>query len=299
MNTNVDKIKKIKFFSSNPAKAWTEQLFLVWGFIWVFVFGMIVVTGVYHHCGDFEYMLIGLFVSVPYVLLPLWMDPALHVYPSPNATSSFDRWCSSRYWVKSNVWVAIFSYVGNYFWTHYFYHVLGASYSFPVQIQLNGVPFFLYLITHAYFCFYHSLTNIAIRLFRQTSFYLQCESTAAKLVANTGIVFVLSVFTAFMETWTISSVPYYSHNDKFAMYTIGSVFYGIYFFASFPMFFRLDEPVQQRPRYWTLWETIVDALAACMIVTIFLDLSRLFICAFSPSLIANPAVCSNLPFLFH
>ena len=31
-----------------------------------------------------------------------------------------------RHWVRANVWVAIFSYVGNYFWTHYFYRVLGA-----------------------------------------------------------------------------------------------------------------------------------------------------------------------------
>jgi cycloeucalenol cycloisomerase len=46
---------------------------------------------------------------------------------------------SQRYWVKANIWTAIFSYVGNYFWTHYFYQVLGAAYTFPVDIQLNEV----------------------------------------------------------------------------------------------------------------------------------------------------------------
>jgi cycloeucalenol cycloisomerase len=37
------------------------------------------------------------------------------------------------------VWIWLFGFVGNYFWTHYFYKVLGASYSFPVTIMLNDV----------------------------------------------------------------------------------------------------------------------------------------------------------------
>jgi hypothetical protein len=56
------------------------------------------------------------------------------------------------------------------------------------------------------------------------------------------------------------------------MYTIGSVVYGIYFFASFPMFFRVGER-----KNWKLIPALLDALAACMIVTIFLDLWRLIV----------------------
>lgn len=37
------------------------------------------------------------------------------------------------------MWIFIFSYVGNYFWTHYFYKVLHAYYTFPVKWQLNEV----------------------------------------------------------------------------------------------------------------------------------------------------------------
>ena len=33
--------------------------------------------------------------------------------------------------LQANLWIVIFSYVGNYFWTHYFFKVLGASYTFP------------------------------------------------------------------------------------------------------------------------------------------------------------------------
>lgn len=39
---------------------------------------------------------------------------------------------------QANVWIAIFSYIGNYFWTHYFFTVLGAKYTFP-SWTLNGV----------------------------------------------------------------------------------------------------------------------------------------------------------------
>lgn len=67
------------------------------------------------------------------------------------------------------------------------------------------------------------------------------------------------------------------------MYLYGSVFYGIYFYVSFPMFFqyafrlsnnRLDE---EKGQNWTLSYTAMHSLAGCMIVTIFLDLWRLSI----------------------
>ena len=76
------------------------------------------------------------------------------------------------------------------------------------------------------------------------------------------------------------------------MYTVGSVFYGIYFYVAFPMFYRcvsspdlslcashshhasysIDEDVSDR---WTVARTATDSLAACMLVTIFLDLWRI------------------------
>ncbi|KAF5179890.1 Cycloeucalenol cycloisomerase [Thalictrum thalictroides] len=45
-----------------------------------------------------------------------------------------------HYWVKANLWIIIFSYVGNYFWTHYFFTVLGASYTFPSWKMNNVEP---------------------------------------------------------------------------------------------------------------------------------------------------------------
>jgi len=39
---------------------------------------------------------------------------------------------------QANLWIIVFSYVGNYFWTHYFFKVLGASYTFP-SWKMNNV----------------------------------------------------------------------------------------------------------------------------------------------------------------
>jgi cycloeucalenol cycloisomerase len=48
------------------------------------------------------------------------------------------------------------SFAANYFWTHYFYPVLGASYTF-VAWRVNDVPVCLFLMTHSYFMFYHTV----------------------------------------------------------------------------------------------------------------------------------------------
>lgn len=47
---------------------------------------------------------------------------------------------SERFWVKANVWHAVFGFVGNYFWTHYFFQLLGASYTMPSH-RLNQARF--------------------------------------------------------------------------------------------------------------------------------------------------------------
>lgn len=43
------------------------------------------------------------------------------------------------------------------------------------------------------------------------------------------LVGVMSYATAFTETLTISSFPYYSFEDRDMAYVVGSAFYGIYF----------------------------------------------------------------------
>ena len=64
-------------------------------------------------------VLIGLFCAVPYVVVP---------YAFPSEEEAKIPW-RERYITKANVWIAIFSFIGNYWYTHYFYRVLKVSVS--------------------------------------------------------------------------------------------------------------------------------------------------------------------------
>lgn len=65
---------------------------------------------------------------------PIWLS---NLFVLDLLTSSQSKmflwWC----W-QASLWIIIFSYVGNYFWTHYFFTVLGASYTFP-SWKMNNV----------------------------------------------------------------------------------------------------------------------------------------------------------------
>ena len=89
---------------------------------------------------------------MPYILYPIWRP-----FEEDRGKPLLER-----YIVKANVWIAIFSFVGNYVWTHYFYSVLKAKYTFDAH-RLNDVPISMFLMTHAYFMFYHAMTNSILR----------------------------------------------------------------------------------------------------------------------------------------
>jgi cycloeucalenol cycloisomerase len=74
------------------------------------------------------YLVVCLAASLPCILLP----------PLLEGSAEKGKPLAQRYWVKANTWIAIFSFIGNYFWTHYFYDLLGAEYTFP-SWRLNGV----------------------------------------------------------------------------------------------------------------------------------------------------------------
>ena len=54
---------------------------------------------------------------------PLWLQPVV----APGLTKDADRPLAERYALKANVWLGVFGFAGNYWYTHYFYSVLGAE----------------------------------------------------------------------------------------------------------------------------------------------------------------------------
>lgn len=173
-------------------------------------------------------------------------------------------------------------------------------------------------MTHAYFVFYHSLGNICIRAAlrkfggeresekakESKSKWSNSRSSSSSLsslfhrrlrrpLVVALVAFPLSYFTAFMETATISHFPHYRFRDRSKMYSVGSLFYALYFFVSFPWFFAMDEDEEdeeneavgggekgkkkeeKETKRWSLGRAATDALAAGMLVTILLDAWRL------------------------
>ncbi|PRW32580.1 Cycloeucalenol cycloisomerase isoform B [Chlorella sorokiniana] len=254
------------WLAPSPGKRWTELFFLAYSPSWIiWCLCILVPFKIYDRLGKWGYLSLGLMAAPPCFILPFFLQPKAEA----------EKPLTQRYWVKANAWIAVFTFIGNYFWTHYFYRLLGASYTFPAH-NLNQVPITLYFMTHAYFCLYHALSNLLIR--RARAAVARYGSTAQAAV-EAVVVFVLAYATAYGETLTIAHFPYYSFKDRSRMYSVGSLFYAIYFFVSFPMFFRMDENPKAKP--FTLWRAVVDALAAGMLVTCLLDFWRIAMLLFT------------------
>jgi cycloeucalenol cycloisomerase len=139
--------------------------------------------------------------------------------------------------------------------------------------RLNNVPIALIFATHFYFSTYHGFSNAMLR--KVVTSY---EPGTMRKILYVGVVLVFSYFTAFMETLTISSYPYYAFEDRDMAYTVGSAFYGIYFIVSFPGFFVFDDDVDKpsAPKF-SVWDTFVSSCGHGMIILTLLDFVRLYI----------------------
>jgi cycloeucalenol cycloisomerase len=190
--------------------------------------------------------------------LPLVLVPALIRDERPIGR----RWYQT-YWFKANLYIAIFNFAANYFGSEYFFDILGMVYDYPL-LELNfdstlvgsgeqRVPLIMYLLTQAYFVTYHTTAVIVLRRIR------------------TSRILIVAYFWAWMETkamanpW-IESQFYYKDMER--MLTYGSLFYSLYFVASFPIFYRLDE---ERDANWSLPITAAAACTASMIMMFLLD----------------------------
>lgn len=69
------------------------------------------------------------------------------------------------------------------------------------------MPICLYLMTHAYFNFYHTISNLLIRRVRRAA---ASYGAAAQATAEAVVVFLLAYATAYGETLTIAHFPYYT-----------------------------------------------------------------------------------------
>lgn len=249
-----------------PSKRAYELFTAVYTPIWILVFAIIVAFQLYEDFTAVNYLQVCGGLALPFLLQPILLPSA--GFGSPDA----QRPLWKRYSFKANLWLAVYSFIGNYWYTHYFYSVLKAKYTMPAH-RLNNVPIAMFFATHFYFSTYHFFSNAMLRKI-VTSF----EAGALRTILFAYVVFVFSYFTAFMETLTISSYPYYSFEDRFMAYTVGSAFYGIYFLVSFPGFFAFDDEIDSPTgKQVTLWDTFVSSCGHGMIILTLLDFVRLYL----------------------
>jgi cycloeucalenol cycloisomerase len=253
--------------ATEPSKRAYEMYALMYTPIWILAFACIVAFGWYQDFDKWSYMKVCVGLALPFLLQPLLL-PSAGTRGSPDA----GRPLVDRYSFKANLWLAIYSFIGNYWYTHYFYSVLRAKYTMPAH-RLNNVPLALYFATHFYFSTYHVFSNLLLRKI-VTTFIAGVPRTV--LYVTTVLTF--AYFTAFMETLTISAYPDYSFEDRNMAYTIGSAFYGIYFIVSFPAFFIFDQTIDQvKGHKVSVWETVVSSCGYGMIIMILLDIVRLYL----------------------
>lgn len=249
--------------ANNLAKRQFEIYALTYTCVWIAAFAVVIATQAYEQFDENSYMILTGSLAAPFLLQPfLFPMPAERNLP-----------LHLRYSFKANVWIAIFSFIGNYWYTHYFYTVLQARYTFPSH-RINDVPYSMFFSTHFYFVTYHTFSNIILRKI-ETKY----AANFMRSVFFWSTIFAFSYFTAFMETLTISAFPYYYFPPeiKSSVYTIGSAFYGLYFIVSFPLFYRLDEKVNVSKNILphTIEQTIIEVMGGSMIVLCLLDFCRL------------------------
>lgn len=236
-------------------------MFLSFTPIWIIIMFFIVKFNLYESFSANDYLSFSVCLMLPQWCLPFFM-----------ATAEEKKIpLLERYSTKANIWIGIVSYLGNHFFTHYFYTILGVRYTGPLAegVQINHVPLSMYFMTHVYFMSYHTMGTALLRIVMDVASNLPPYLTRLLCVA---FVVSLSIFIAFAETWTISHFPYYTYPDFYTMLSYGSLFYSLFLLVTFPLFYRIDETPNE---LWPISRVVLEAFGGFMIVMLLADLWRI------------------------
>jgi cycloeucalenol cycloisomerase len=252
------------WFSRNPSKAWGEKFFLAYSPFWILGMGVLMKTGVGGRWHDAALNLAILAIAAPAVVVPALIRDE----------SALGRRWYETYWLKFNLWIAIFATVGSYFGSEYFFDVLGMTYDYPqlrwrLDSTLLGtgqqtVPLIMYASAYYYFLTYHTCAVLVMRRVRTSR-------VGANPLLWPLIVLAAAYGFAYLETYFMaggSIAEQFGYRDLPRMLRWGSLVYACYFVVSFPMVYRLDEDEDEN---WPLPRVCFEALAAGMLVLFLLD----------------------------
>ena len=263
------------WFSTNPDKAWAEKFFLTFVPVF-FLYNAVVQSMGWLDVGNFWHVVQNAGMWIPYCLfLPAWLRRHSGVH-----------WRES-YWFKYNLFMFVWVFYASYFHSEYFFDVLGMRYRFPeitlyldsalvgpdettALAQWKKVPVGMYLNSCAFFVVYHTIAIVCMRRVRTMTTDWAVFSRRA---AWSAIVGVAALFFAWLETQlyiTAAASTNVWYESKELMLRYGSTLYALYFVASFPILYRLDEDMSQ-PR-WSLSRCAIEASAVGAISLLLIDL---------------------------
>lgn len=259
-----------RWFSANPDKAWAEKFFLLYTPYWIAGMAVLMLGGAGGRWGDLALNAAMLALWAPALLVPAWLG----------ARRAGARPWRRSYWLKFNLWIGIYSIVGSYFGSEYFFDVLGMYYRYE-QLDWNldsvllgegaqRVPLIMYWSAHFYFLTYHTGAVILMRRVRTSPLgRLPGAWPLTVLVAAYGF--------AYAETFAMAGgaiAEQFGYRDLGRMLRWGSLYYALYFVVSFPMVYRLDEAPGED---WPLRRVAIEALAAGMLLLFLLDTATRFV----------------------
>jgi cycloeucalenol cycloisomerase len=141
----------------------------------------------------------------------------------------------------------------------------------------------MYFNAPAFFVVYHTLAVIVMRRVRTLP---AADSLRPLLTVVTVVLVAYSM--AFLETRLVATdanSESFCYKDLAAMLKYGSLFYACYFFASFPMVYRLDEKADEN---WPVSKVLIEALAAGMMAMFLVDFATHYV---GDNLIAEGLSC--------
>lgn len=246
------------YASKNPAKRATERYWLLYTPVWGLVSAVVMVGGLAERWQDAELMAYGVVLALGALAGPLF-------FPAPeDAVRPFAR----RTGVKLAFSVVFFSLAMNYYCAPFFFDVLHMHYGFDTTWNARGNnPWFLFLVTIAYFATYLVMVNVAYRVARAK---LQ---RAPRPVLWSGLLAV-PFAVAFLES-LLNANPFiaslFCYDDLWLTLTFGTFCYGTAFVFTMPVWMAIDERAADDVPFL---QTLLWNAAAMLAIIVAFDLYR-------------------------
>jgi cycloeucalenol cycloisomerase len=236
-------------YAHHPAKAAVERWYLLFTPVWSALIGGVMLSGLAERWGDLALLTLGLIVACGAVLPPILLR-----------TDRDEPWWRSTA-ARVGLAVTLFAHGLNYTQTPFFFDVLHMHYGFQATLTIDRNPYFLYLVSTAYFATYFALCTVSWRWLR--------ASGSAVLRAGAWLIAPFAV--ALVET-LLNANPFmrslFCYDDLVFMSWFGTLAYGLAFVLVLPVWARLDElgPGEGEP--------VIGTLAALYADLLLLDLLR-------------------------